>query len=265
MISSLIITVGTRQVGWRSPDGIVRSLGADAARGVPSHVDELYQELGIERKSHEAAAQWSVRDLGERLYLHCQIENDFSPVVLLLDAEIIAKEAARDLQQVILWGTQQPDTVPWQYRRMDTLWLAELMAGAIRERYEQLTVEVWAPLLEANDHLAIIEEIETKLINHAEQGVGADQELTFLIQNRGSTPAIASALEISAAAIVRQYGVKLLIPKEPRPAFANDDQGRASAQVSTFYRSMPLGKYFWPIEKPGTGSVAWVSVNPFNI
>ncbi|HIK56556.1 MAG TPA: hypothetical protein IGS37_15515 [Synechococcales cyanobacterium M55_K2018_004] len=51
-MKTLIITVGTRQVGWRCKDGIVRSLGADGDRGHPPHIDELYAELGLERGYH---------------------------------------------------------------------------------------------------------------------------------------------------------------------------------------------------------------------
>ncbi|NER47947.1 MAG: hypothetical protein F6J92_14875 [Symploca sp. SIO1A3] len=49
-IDTLIITVGTRQVGWHCHDTIVRCLGADGDRGAPPHIDQLYQtELNIER------------------------------------------------------------------------------------------------------------------------------------------------------------------------------------------------------------------------
>ncbi|MEA5495992.1 hypothetical protein VB834_29200 [Limnoraphis robusta Tam1] len=33
-LDTLIITVGTRQVGWKCEDGIVRCLGADGDRGL---------------------------------------------------------------------------------------------------------------------------------------------------------------------------------------------------------------------------------------
>lgn len=52
-MKTLIITVGTRQVGWRCRDGVVRCLGADGARHDPQHTDELYRdELQIERGRH---------------------------------------------------------------------------------------------------------------------------------------------------------------------------------------------------------------------
>jgi len=52
-VSTLIITVGTRQIGWRCQDGIIRSFGADGNISYPPHINELYQELGIERGKHE--------------------------------------------------------------------------------------------------------------------------------------------------------------------------------------------------------------------
>ena len=52
-VSTLIITVGTRQIGWRCQDGIIRSFGADGNISYPPHINELYQELGIERGKHQ--------------------------------------------------------------------------------------------------------------------------------------------------------------------------------------------------------------------
>ena len=51
-VDTLIVTVGTRQVGWRCIDGIIRSFGADGNIGFPPHVNELYQELKIERGNY---------------------------------------------------------------------------------------------------------------------------------------------------------------------------------------------------------------------
>jgi hypothetical protein len=40
----LIITVGTRQIGWRCSDGVIRCFGADGDRGSSRHIDEPYKE-----------------------------------------------------------------------------------------------------------------------------------------------------------------------------------------------------------------------------
>jgi hypothetical protein len=53
-MKTLIITVGTRQIGWRCKDEIVRCFGADGDRGHPPHMNELYQELALERGYHAA-------------------------------------------------------------------------------------------------------------------------------------------------------------------------------------------------------------------
>jgi hypothetical protein len=68
-MATLIITIGTRQVGWRCKDGIIRSLGLDGDRRNPKHIDALYQELNIDRGYHdpEKKCPWSVRHLGEQL------------------------------------------------------------------------------------------------------------------------------------------------------------------------------------------------------
>lgn len=104
-MKTLIITVGTRQVGWRCTDGIVRSLGADGGAS-PSHINELYTlELEQERGYHLDDKTWSVRHLGEQLYAVCQLKQTFSAVELLIDDHLIAKEVKDGLTQVVLWGT----------------------------------------------------------------------------------------------------------------------------------------------------------------
>ena len=68
-VSTLIITVGTRQVGWHCKDGVIRSFGADGNIGYPRHVNELYEEIEISRENYEEKDKtypWSARDLGKR-------------------------------------------------------------------------------------------------------------------------------------------------------------------------------------------------------
>ncbi len=135
-VDTLIITVGTRQVGWKCKDGVIRSFGADGNIGYPKHVNELYQELEIERGNYQEkdkegkdkACPWSARDIGQRYYEYCVewVGGDFSQVELLLDQEIIKAGIQQGLKHIILWGTDQPATVSWFYRRLDTLWLAKL-------------------------------------------------------------------------------------------------------------------------------------------
>ena len=94
-VSILIITVGTRQIGWRCKDGIIRSFGADGNISYPPHINELYQQLGIERGKYQdqdgKTYPWSGRDLGQRYYDYCQerLGGDFSNVELLLDKTVI--------------------------------------------------------------------------------------------------------------------------------------------------------------------------------
>ena len=96
-IDTLIITVGTRQIGWRCDDGIVRCFGADGDRNAPPHTNELYENIGVERKfdsyldpytGEPRKSQWRMRDLGNRYYDLATVKNDFSAVELLIDNEI---------------------------------------------------------------------------------------------------------------------------------------------------------------------------------
>jgi hypothetical protein len=124
-VDTLIITVGTRQVGWCCKDSVIRSFGADGNIGYPHHVNELYQELGIERgkyEEYEKTYPWSARDIGKRYYEYCVewLGGDFSQVELLLDQKIIETGIKKGLKHIILWGTDQPEAVSWFYRRLDT-------------------------------------------------------------------------------------------------------------------------------------------------
>lgn len=170
-MKSLIITVGTRQVGWRCKDGVVRCLGADGDRGHPNHTQELFtRELGMERGFHgeqpSPINSWGVRYLGEQLHALCELNQDFSKVELLLDQVILDKEV-EGLDQIILWGTNQPEDTLWKFRRADTVWVAKLMKGYIKQLYPNLEVMDWSPELQAtNNWEKIYQTIEEFILNH---------------------------------------------------------------------------------------------------
>ncbi|WP_052128524.1 hypothetical protein [Neosynechococcus sphagnicola] len=254
-MKTLIITVGTRQVGWRCRDGIVRSLGADGSSNNPQHIEEIYRhELGIERGYHQDEGSdrtypWSVWDLGERLYQECQ-KSDFSNVQLLLDQVIITEQIKQGLNHILLWGTQQPDTVTWSYRRMDTAWLAELMMGKLRETYPDLNVKVFKPSIGAIDVDAIQDQLESKILPFALQTrLPDDDQFTIIIENKGATSAIAEGLSICAGALVRDCQMVTMNPMEPRPLYPQVTETSYAVAPATEYRSVNLGQYFWPLER----------------
>ncbi|ASC71207.1 hypothetical protein XM38_021590 [Halomicronema hongdechloris C2206] len=243
-MQTLIITVGTRQVGWRCADGTVCCFGADGDRNQhPRHTDRLYAELGIQRGCQDGYP-WSVQDLGQRYYHRCRhdLDGTFDPVELLLDHEIIEAQYSQGLTDVVLWGTRQPDTTDASYRSRDTHWLAQLMAGKIRQTWPELTVAVFEPVVAATDSTAIRHALEDFLVQHT-QGV---EEVTLLIQTKGALPAIAHSLDICAAALVRQYPVLQVVPIEPVPLYSGDSQ---SANRSQHHQVISIGEYFWPIER----------------
>ncbi len=249
-MKTLIITVGTRQVGWKCKDEIVRSLGADGDRGHPKHIDYLYDEFGLERGYHgdqqKPEFRWSVRHLGALVYQHCVKSQDFSNIELLMDAIILSGTHQKDLDHIILWGTDQPEATPWNFRRADTLWLAQLMAGKIRQQYPQIKIDVWNPVVSVNQPDAIRQAVEDFILDYVLNQLdpqSADQ-FTLAIQTKGSAPQIANALEICAAALMRQCPVEQLIPVEPTPLF--EDNG---ARVATDFKTVNLGEYFWPVER----------------
>lgn len=256
-MKTLIITVGTRQVGWRCLDDVVRSLGADGDRGHPSHIDQLYAEFGLERGHHDNIARdefrWAARHLGEMAYRQCEQAQDFSCVELLMDGVILDKEAEDSLSHVILWGTDQPEGIPWNFRRGDTLWLARLMAGKIKQRYSHLTVEVWNPIVAVNQVAKIQRHLQDFLVSYTLDHLAPDSDdpLMIQIQTKGSAPQIASSLEISAAALMRQCAVEQVIPVEPEPLFEILDSAKqiSRARMATDFNVVSLGQYFWPVER----------------
>jgi len=255
-VDTLIITVGTRQIGWRCQDGIIRCLGADGDRNHPPHINQLYQELKIERQYHDpnqTNTLWSVRDLGERFYQHCTewLENDFSSVELLIDQQIIADFVKKKLQQIILFATDQPDAVGWNFRRSDTIWLAKLMQGKIKSTWPQIQqVEVFHPQVKAIDKLSIRQEIEGLILPFALEFVQNKPQdtLVLAIENKGAVPAVAESLEICAAGLVRQCQIINATPIEPDPLYL-ETNGEKSAQISTEYDLVPVSQYFWPLER----------------
>ncbi|MUG97736.1 hypothetical protein F7734_37675 [Scytonema sp. UIC 10036] len=255
-VDTLIITVGTRQIGWRSKDGVIRSFGADGNISYPHHVDELYQELGLKRGTHEEQDKtypWSAKDLGKRYYEHCMewLGGDFSQVELLLDHTIITTGVERGLKHIILWGTDQPDTVSWFYRRLDTVWLAALMAGKIKSICPHVRVDVHTPKINANDSDAIRKELEVLILQEALDFFSPveDKELVLWVQNKGCAPAIASGVEICAAALARQCQVFNASPKEPDLFFDTLPNGFRTAMPSQSFKLISMGEHFWSLER----------------
>ena len=270
-VDTLMITVGTRQIGWRCQDGVVRCLGTDGRGDIPPHTDELYKELGIlERGCHQQGdrnSRWGVRDLGERYYKHCQetLGANFGAVELLLDGQIVTKCVQQQaLKHIILWATNQPESVSWQYRRSDTLWLAELMRGKIESiwpnkvKNNQLKVEVWQPVIDASDGEVIRQTLEAFLLQYVlnlPNTVDKDK-FTLMIENKGAVPDIAESLAICAAALVKEFQVLKAIPKEPNPSYEEQPTGAKIACTSTDFQTISIGQSFWPLERSRV-IVAW--------
>ncbi len=247
-----IITVGKRQVGWHSPDGIVRSFGADGGND-PPHVDELFNLFGQERGQHnttDVRSRHGVRYLGELAYHYCTTHQDFSAVVLLLDQVVLDQcfSDADEPTEIILVGTNQPDTVAWQFRRDDTCWVTKLMAGAIRQRYPHILVTVWI----CDQPMNAVEKVRAWVQQYLQRylkGLSPDtlaEGWSLYLQIKGSAPQLANAVELMAALIMRQYPVTHLIPEEPTPFFEPDTQ---TARSATTVRAVHLSEVLWSLEQ----------------
>lgn len=256
-MKTLIITVGTRQVGWRCKDGIVRSLGADGGRGYPPHIDQLYAEFGLTRGYHGDEAKpeyrWAARHLGEMIYHHCEQQQDFSDVVLPMDDGLIKNQINNNLTEIILWGTDQPEGTPWNFRRDDTYWLAKLMVGKLQQTYPSLCVQVWNPVVAVNQVADIQQYLRHFLVDYALKALSSsvNESLILQIQTKGSAPQIANSLEICVAALMRQCTVEKVIPTEPDPLFEVKDVTAKLSQtrMATRFTTVNLGEYFWPVEQ----------------
>ena len=252
-MKTLIITVGTRQVGWKCSDSIVRCLGSDGG-GYPPHIDELYQELDIERgyynPKNEKATRWSTRHLGEKLYQVCQAQGHFNPVQLLMDHVIIQKLVAQGLTNIIIIGSNQPESVSWSYRRADTFWLAKLMAGKIQESWPNLQIQTWDLEVPANESDNIRKEIEGFIFPYIQQRFknNAAKKPDLYIQNKGCAPAVANTLEICAAALVREFEVQIITPIEPDPPYFKN-KGKETFCSADKVQTVSIAQYFWPLER----------------
>ena len=255
MMNTLIITVGTRQVGWRDEDGTIYCFGLDGDKKQPSHIDHLYKLIGVQRGTHhesECTYPCSVRDLAERYHEHCTewLGGDFQSVELLLDCCVIEQLTQQGLQSVILWGTDQPDTVSWNFRRLDTLWLAKLMAGKIRNKWPQLSVDVFDPIVAVNDISALRQELEDFLLRLILERAQRQDGITLYIQNKGSVPQISDSLAICAAGLIRQCNVITVLPQEPSMKVSQPNHlGIIPAIKASISTSHSIGSYFWPVER----------------
>lgn len=248
----LIITVGTRQIGWKCKDGIVRCFGVDGNQNYPPHIDELYAELNLERGSHEPSINWGVRHLGEVYYQHCQkdLGGDFSAVQLLMDDKIIRDLASEGLQTIMLWSTNQPDNVPWKYRALDTLWLAKLMEQKIKSDFPELKVDVVDNCLNIMETKTVYEELQHMILPLALEKTTSNQDnnasLKVAIQTKGCAPAIANVVDIFSGTLVRQFEVFKITPEEPEDNYK--DRNR-EAKFSQKTDRISISEYFWQLEK----------------
>jgi hypothetical protein len=244
----LIITVGNRQIGWRCQDEIVRCLGVsgNSRDESPDHVTELYKEIGVEKPKN----RYFVRHLGQLLYEECERSGDYGAVELLLDLKIIEAEVANGLEEIWLIGTDQPSPqVTEEFRSGDTVWLSKLMAGKIRQVWGSLEVKTWDLKVDASNIEAIRGEYEQFVLRHLIEKSNDVDAVTLLIENKGSVPAIASSLEICAAALVRQFEVVRVVPKEPSPMYVGENPQQMSAVFAETFRQQSMSQYFFPLEK----------------
>ncbi|MFN5592282.1 MAG: hypothetical protein ACK482_02315, partial [Aphanizomenon sp.] len=220
----------------------------------PPHINELYQDRGIERGKHldedGITYPWSGRVFGKRYFDYCQewLGGDFSKVELLLDKTVIEGGVKQGLKHIILWGTDQPESITWNFRRLDTLWLAELMKGKIKSLFPDIRVDVHAPKINAGNSHEIREELEQLVLKEA-INANKNQEFVLWIQTKGCTPVIASNVEICAAALVRQYKVFNTSPDEPKEFFTTLENGLVTANHSQSFQPITMGEYFWALEK----------------
>lgn len=237
----LIITVGNRQIGWQCQDGQIRCLSTTAKPATPEAdpVARLYTELAATRPP----GNYVVRHLGELLYHQCQGTQDFSPVQLLMDQQIIEDLVNDQLDTIWLVATDQSDA---RYQAGDTLWLAKLMTGKIQQTWPHLHLQTWLLPCNPTDTEAICDYYSTTLLDCLAKATTTQPDLNLYLQTKGSTPQMTSGLEICAVTLSRGLQVLRIIPEEP-----NKDSLDGIAFFSSNFKSpQPLSQYFLPIEKP---------------
>jgi hypothetical protein len=125
------------------------------------------------------------------------------------------------------------------------------MAGKIKSMFPDVRVDIHAPTISANDNTAIRQKLELLVLQEALAFFSptGDEEFVLWIQNKGCAPAIASGVEICAAALVRQCQVFNANPDEPEMFFTPLTNGSKTANSSQTFKLIPMGEYFWSLER----------------
>lgn len=261
-IDTLIISVGTRQIGWLCDDGVVRCFGVDGEKGDPSHTQQLYNLLdkNIQRDFHDPNdpdSKWKVRDLGERYYKYALKKSNFDRVELLMDEKIIHDYAIKGMKHIILWATNQPEiTTPWRFRRDDTVWLAKLMERKIeslkqQHKWNNLEISIVAPVVNAGKSNKVSQIFATEILPLATKNatnLSTENNFVLGIENTGCVPTISESLAISTAALIRQFSVINVKPIVPKPMYQGD-RGMRTAIKCSEYTEVLVSDYFWSLEK----------------
>jgi hypothetical protein len=251
-VDALLLPVGNFQVGWRCQDGTVRCLGKKVAEQPDDWEDVLSRELGIEPVGKSLSESGNSGNWGEKFYKHCtdSLGGDFSAVELLVDDSLVNDCIRSGLKRLVLWAIDS----------QDTLWLAWLMWGKIRQNWHQLvTVNVLNPIEKSGnsevDRLQYL--LETKILLFALQDLieSDDPDLFVLaIRTFDHQEAISTALERCAALLIRQCRVLCLNPLDTTIP-ETDLLDRASEPIPHYQVSV-LGDYCWSLDRLRT-IAAW--------
>jgi hypothetical protein len=252
-VDALLLPVGSCQVGWRCQDGTVRSLGTMGDNEPDEDREAVFLgELGVDpvdASPNNSENRWN---WGEQFYKYCTdiLGGDFSAVELLADESLVNDCIRRGLKRLVLWAIDS----------QDSLWLAWLMWGKIRQNWHQLvTVHVLNPIENpGNSEVDRLQDLlETKILPFTLQDLTeADDPDRFVLAIRtfDREEAISSALERCAAILIRQCRVLSLSPinsTASKTEFADD-----STEPIPHYRVSVLSHSGWSLDRLRT-IAAW--------
>lgn len=234
-------------MGWRCQDGRVRSLGMTADNEPDENRSAvLLRELGIDpvdASPNNSENRWN---WGEQFYKYCTdiLGGDFSAVELLADESIVKDCIRSGLKRLVLWAIDA----------QDTLWLAWLMWGKIRQNWNQLvTVHVLNPIDNPGnsevDRLQYL--LETKILPFTLQDLMASDDpdqFVLAIRTFDQKEAISTALERCAVILIRQCRVLSLSPI--------DSTTSETEFVDNHYQVSVLGNSGWSLDRLRT-IAAW--------
>lgn len=130
--SVLVATIGTRDLAYKTVDGVWLNLGDDRSyQERPSPMSRVIEELYAESKDPGQLDQATFRDLTKYL---CDRWNHYGDRLIPIILGKLLEDEQRTLKSIYVVATNQPESV--REREKDTLYAAQIFKHYVEQHYE---------------------------------------------------------------------------------------------------------------------------------